>query len=97
MGRTDQAARLIAAPPSTVYAALLDRGSLEAWLPPEGMRGEIDQWDPQPGGGFRMVLTYLDATGAPGKSSDATDVVEVGFADLVPSERVVHRAVSPAP
>jgi uncharacterized protein YndB with AHSA1/START domain len=40
-----------------------------------------------------MVLTYLDPTGGPGKTSDATDVVDVGFVDLVPSERVVQRAV----
>ena len=62
-------------------------------MPPEGMRGRIERWDPRPGGGFRMVLTYLDPTDAPGKSSDATDVVDVGFADLVPPERVVQRAV----
>lgn len=91
--REDRAARLIAASPAAVYAALLDPAALEAWLPPEGMSGRIDRWDPRPGGGFRMVLTYLDAAGGPGKSSAATDVVEVGFADLVPGERVAQRAV----
>jgi uncharacterized protein YndB with AHSA1/START domain len=93
MGRTDRASRVIAAPPATVYDALLDRQSLEAWLPPEGMRGRVERWDPRPGGGFRMVLTYLDASNSPGKSSDATDVVDVEFADLVSPERVVQRAV----
>ncbi|WP_410658217.1 SRPBCC family protein [Amycolatopsis sp. lyj-112] len=93
MDRIDRVGRVIRATPETVYSALLDRASLEAWLPPEGMSGRIEQWDPRPGGGFRMVLTYLDATDNPGKSSDATDVVEVGFADLVPLERVVQRAV----
>lgn len=93
MARIDSGGRTIAAPPETVYQALLDRESLEAWLPPEGMRGRIEQWDPRPGGGFRMILTYLDASAAPGKSSDATDVVEVAFAELVPAERVVQRAV----
>ena len=93
MDRTDRANRVIAAPPATVYDALLDRESLEAWLPPEGMRGRVERWDPRPGGGFPMVLTYLDPAGSPGKTSDATDVVEVGFADLVPPERVVQRAV----
>lgn len=90
MTRTDSASRVIAASPSTVYRALLDRESLEAWLPPDGMTGRIERWDPRPGGGFRMVLTYLDPSGGPGKSSDATDVVDVGFADLVPAGRVVH-------
>ncbi|MGW3410171.1 SRPBCC family protein [Streptomyces sp. NPDC000888] len=93
MDRTDRASRLIAASPVAVYGALLDRESLEAWLPPDGMRGRVERWDPRPGGGFRMVLTYLDASGSPGKTSDATDVVDVAFADLVPSERVVTRAV----
>ncbi|WP_040832150.1 SRPBCC family protein [Nocardia jiangxiensis] len=93
MSRTDRASRLIAAPPEIVYGALVDRESLEAWLPPDGMRGRIQRWDPRPGGGFRMILTYLDPVNSPGKTSDATDVVDVGFAELMPPERVVHRAV----
>lgn len=93
MGRTDRASRVIAASPATVYDALLDRESVEAWLPPDGMRGRIEHWDPRPGGGFRMILTYLDPADSPGKSSAATDVVDVGFADLVPAERVVQQAV----
>ncbi|MGW1996825.1 SRPBCC family protein [Embleya sp. NPDC001921] len=93
MDRIDRASRVIAASPATVYDALLDRESLEAWLPPEGMRGRIERWDPRPGGGFRMVLTYLDPTDSPGKTSDATDVVDVEFGELVPAERVVQRAV----
>ncbi|MFG2988248.1 SRPBCC domain-containing protein [Streptomyces sp. NPDC048257] len=93
MSRKDRAGRMIAAPPAAVYAALLDRESLETWLPPDGMRGRIERWDPRPGGGFRMVLTHLDPAGGPGKTSDATDVVEVVFADLAPPERVVQRAV----
>lgn len=93
VGRTDRARRVVAAPATAVYDALVDRGAVESWLPPEGMRGRIDRWDPRPGGGFRMVLTYLDATDAPGKSTDATDVVEVGFVALEPPERVVQQAV----
>ncbi|SFA94249.1 Uncharacterized conserved protein YndB, AHSA1/START domain [Amycolatopsis marina] len=93
MGRTDRAGRVIAAPPAAVYDALTNRGSLETWLPPDGMRGRIEWWDPGPGGGFRMVLTYLDPADSPGKTSAATDVVDIKFADLVPPERVVQRAV----
>ncbi|HET6860704.1 MAG TPA: SRPBCC family protein [Streptomyces sp.] len=93
MSRTDRARRVIAASPATVYDALLDRESIETWLPPEGMRGRVERWDPRPGGGFRMVLTHLDPTGSPGKTSETTDVVDVGFADLAPPERVVQRAV----
>ncbi|BAH52752.1 SRPBCC family protein [Rhodococcus opacus] len=93
MGRTDRVSRVISASPTTVYDALVDRESVEAWLPPEGMRGRIEKWDPRPGGGFRMVLTYLDAADSPGKSSAATDVVDVGFTALMPAERVVQQAV----
>ncbi|MEU5053997.1 MULTISPECIES: SRPBCC family protein [unclassified Streptomyces] len=93
MRRTDSARRMIAAPPAIVYGALVDRESLEAWLPPDGMSGRVERWDPRPGGGFRMVLTYLDAADNPGKTSGSTDVVEVGFAALAPPERVVQRAV----
>ncbi|MFG3257793.1 SRPBCC domain-containing protein [Streptomyces sp. NPDC048172] len=93
MARTDRASRTIAAPPPAVYAALTDREALESWLPPDDMSGRIDHWDLRPGGGFRMTLTYLDPADSPGKTSDATDVVDIGFAALVPSERVVQRAV----
>ncbi|TDQ65019.1 uncharacterized protein YndB with AHSA1/START domain [Actinomycetospora succinea] len=92
-GRTDRGSRTIAATPEDVYAALVEGERLEAWLPPEGMTGRLEHFDPRPGGGFRMVLTYLDPTDAPGKTSDAQDVVDVEFADLVPGETVVQRAV----
>ncbi|MCX4094476.1 SRPBCC family protein [Nocardia sp. alder85J] len=93
MERIDCATRTIAAPPAAVYDALLDRDSLEAWLPPDGMHGRITDWDPRPGGGFHMVLTYLDPVGNPGKTSDATDVIDVAFAELLPGQRVVQTAV----
>lgn len=32
-----------------------------------------------------MVLTYLDATDSPGTTSAGTDVVDIGFAELVPA------------
>ncbi|MFE9534470.1 SRPBCC family protein [Streptomyces sp. NPDC006691] len=93
MSRTDRADRRIEVPAHSVYGALLDRDALEAWLPPDGMRGRIERWEPRAGGGFRMVLTYLDPAESPGKTSAATDVVDVGFAELVPGVRVVQRAV----
>lgn len=93
MSRADRASRVIGASPAAIYGALLDQESLEAWLPPDGMRGRVERWDPRPGGGFRMVLAYLDPADSPGKTSDATDVVDVEFADLVPPERVVQRVV----
>ncbi|MDE3724918.1 SRPBCC domain-containing protein [Nocardiopsis sp. N85] len=69
----------------------MDPRSLERWLPPEGMTGRVERFDPRPGGGYRMTLTYRDP--GRGKTDADTDVVEVGFVDLVPEERVVQRVV----
>ena len=69
MARTDVASRVIAAPPAQVFAALLDRDALMAWLPPEGMAARFERFDPRPGGSYRLVLTYTDASGAPGKAA----------------------------
>ncbi|MDT0329364.1 SRPBCC family protein [Nocardiopsis lambiniae] len=89
--RVDRGERRMAAPADVVHRALLDPRSLERWLPPEGMTGRVECFDPRPGGGYRMTLTYRDP--GPGKTDAGTDVVEVGFVDLVPEERVVQRVV----
>ena len=89
--RVDRGERIVAAPPAAVYRAMTDPRALEAWLPPEGMTGRIERFEPRPGGGFRMVLTYLDAQGGLGKTTESTDVTEVGFVELVPDERIVQR------
>jgi uncharacterized protein YndB with AHSA1/START domain len=88
MGRTDSASRVIAAPPDTVYAALVDPDALTSWLPPDGMTATMERYDARPGGSYRMVLRYADASGAPGKTTADADVVESRFVELVPGERV---------
>ena len=90
MPRTDRASRVIAAPPERVWAALVDPGALLAWLPPGEMTGRFERFDARPGGSYRMVLTYSDASGAPGKASAESDIVEARFVDIVPGERVVQ-------
>ena len=92
-GRTDSAARFVAAPPERIYAALVDPEALAAWLPPAGMTGRFERFDARPGGTYRMVLTYDDASGAPGKSSADADVIEGSFVELVPGELVVQSGV----
>jgi uncharacterized protein YndB with AHSA1/START domain len=81
---------VIAAPLEGVYAALVDPDALIAWLPPEGMSGRFEHFDARPGGSYRMVLTYADATGAPGKATSDSDIVEGRFLDVVPGARVVQ-------
>ena len=61
-----------------------------AWLPPGGMTGRFERFDARPGGSYRMVLTYSDASGAPGKATAESDIVEARFVDIVPGERVVQ-------
>jgi len=80
----------MAAPPGRVWAALVDPEALVAWLPPGGMTGRLERFDARPGGSYRMVLTYADASGAPGKATADSDIVEARFTDIVPGQRVVQ-------
>jgi uncharacterized protein YndB with AHSA1/START domain len=90
MPRTDRGSRVIAASRERVWAALVDPGALLAWLPPGGMTGRFERFDARPGGSYRMVLTYSDSSGAPGKATADSDIVEARFLDIVPGERVVQ-------
>jgi len=90
MPRTDKAVRVIEATPERVYAALVDPDALAAWLPPAGMTGRFERFDARPGGSYRMVLTYADASTASGKATADSDIVEAHFVDIVPGVRVVQ-------
>jgi uncharacterized protein YndB with AHSA1/START domain len=90
MARTDTASRVIAAPPDRVYAALVDPEALVAWLPPDGMSGRFERFDARAGGSYRLVLTYADASAAPGKATADSDIVEARFVDMVPGVRVTQ-------
>jgi uncharacterized protein YndB with AHSA1/START domain len=90
MSRTDSASRVVAAPPDRVYGALVDPDALTAWLPPAGMSGRFEKFDPRPGGSYRLVLTYADASSAPGKATAESDIVEARFTEIVPGVRVVQ-------
>ena len=90
MARTDAASRVIAAPVDRVFAALVDPDALAAWLPPDGMSGRFERFDARPGGSYRLVLTYADASAAPGKATADSDIVDGRFVDIVPGTRVVQ-------
>jgi hypothetical protein len=76
MARTDTASGVIAAPLDRVFAALVDAEALTAWLPPDGMSGRFERFDARPGGSYRLVLTYADASSARGKATTDSDIVE---------------------
>lgn len=90
MPRTDSASRLVRSSPAQVFVALVDEEALLQWLPPGGMSGHFERFDPRPGGSYRLVLTYGDGSSGSGKSTPTSDVVEARFIDVVPDERVVQ-------
>jgi uncharacterized protein YndB with AHSA1/START domain len=90
MPRTDTASRVVAAPPERVFEAFVDAEALVAWLPPDGMSGRFERFDLRPGGSYRLVLTYADASAAPGKATADSDVVEARFVAIDPGVRVVQ-------
>jgi uncharacterized protein YndB with AHSA1/START domain len=81
---------VIAAPRDRVYAALVEPDALLVWLPPSGMTGRFERFDLRSGGSYRLVLTYDDPAGAPGKSTGDSDVVDARYVEVVPGERVVQ-------
>ncbi|MBA4221296.1 MAG: ATPase [Methylobacterium sp.] len=87
--RTDTASRLVKASPGAVYNAFADPAVLSRWLPPKGMRAKIERFEPHPGGSYRMILTYDDPSGASGKASADSDIVEGRFVALDPGQRIV--------
>ena len=89
-GRSDSVTRFIAAPADVIYRAFIDPVAWPQWLPPDGMMGEIYEFDARPGGIYRMALTHRGDHPNAGKSSIDTDVVEGRFAELLVNERVVQ-------
>ncbi|GAB3666147.1 hypothetical protein GCM10027591_15160 [Zhihengliuella somnathii] len=80
--RVDSASRYIRAEADRVSAAFTHAVTFCAWLPPAGMTGRLEHFDPRPGGAFRMVLTYDDPPSGGGKSGADTDTAEARIADL---------------
>ena len=90
MSRTDRATLLIHADGDRVFAALTSAEALVQWLPPKGMHGRFERFDMREGGSYRLVLTYDDAVGAPGKTSADSDASEVRIVRIVPGERIIQ-------
>lgn len=92
VGRTDVAHKMVPAPPQAVYQALTQPDLLMRWLPPAGMSGRVELFEPFEGGRYRYVLRYDDAGLGAGKTSADEDAVEGRFTELVPAARVVQTA-----
>ncbi|MFI9751405.1 SRPBCC domain-containing protein [Streptomyces collinus] len=87
------------APRAAVYRALVSAEAIARWRVPDGMSGEVHEFDAREGGRFRVSLTY-GTPDASGKSAAHTDTYHGHFARLVPDEQVVEvlefEAVDPA-
>ena len=91
MSHRDVGRATIDAPPSEVFAALVDAEARTVWLPPANMSGRFDWFDARPGGGYRLTLTYDDSA-TRGKSMDNADVVEVRFTVIDEPRQLVEEA-----
>lgn len=72
-----------------MYRALVSAEAIARWRVPDGMSGEVHEFDAREGGRFRVSLTY-EAPDASGKSAAHTDTYHGHFARLVPDEQVVE-------
>jgi len=79
----------LAAPPATVYAALVDADAVAAWKFPAEMTCEVHHFESREGGTFRVSLTHR-APDRVGKSTAHTDTYRGRFVTLVPGELVVE-------
>jgi uncharacterized protein YndB with AHSA1/START domain len=86
----DRASRLIGAPRERIFEAFVDRDAIVQWLPPTGASAILDEFEPRPGGAFRMTLIFNDRGTITGKTRQNSDVVEGSFVELVPPERIVR-------
>jgi uncharacterized protein YndB with AHSA1/START domain len=84
MGRTDRATLLVHVDRARAFDALTNSEALLDWLPPAGMHGRFEQFDMREGGSYRLILTYEDASDAPGKTSADADASTVRVVQIIP-------------
>lgn len=92
--RVDAASRFIAAEPDDVFRAFVDPALMLAWLPPDGMAGRFEAFDPD--AGYRMVLRYLEPPEGGGKATADEDVAVVRRVRVEPSEAIVEEIDFPS-
>lgn len=92
-GRIDTVSKVIAASPHVLYQTFMNPDALIKWLPPEGMSGEVDQFEPHAGGKYRLILYYEGEETTAGKTTENSDVSEGTFVELVPDMKIVMSGV----
>lgn len=92
--RVDAASRFVAAEPAEVFRAFVDPALLLAWLPPDGMSGRFEEFDPE--AGYRLVLHYDEAPEGGGKASVDEDVVVVRRVRVEAPEVIVEEVDFPS-
>jgi uncharacterized protein YndB with AHSA1/START domain len=86
---TLQMRRIIQAPRTRVYEALVDPARVARWRFPAGMTCVVHEFDAREGGRVHVSLTY-EAADRVGKSEARTDTYRGRFVQLVPDELVVE-------
>lgn len=86
--RVDSAKKRMQASPEAIYQAFAEPGAMERWIPPRNMTGEMLDFDFREGGLYRMRLTYNDQQAGQGKTSEASDEMEVRLPRLEPNHRI---------
>ena len=81
--------RVVAAPRSRVYAALLDPVAVQRWMVPDDMTSEVHRFEAREGGTFAITLTYAEETST-GKTTEHADSFHGRFVRLVPDTEVVQ-------
>lgn len=81
--RIDQASRMIAASPREVFRAFVEPHAIIRWLPPAGASAVLEEFDPRPGGAFRMTLTFDHDGSTKRKTSQSSDTVDGRFVEIV--------------
>lgn len=89
MERTSTNSKIIHADRETVYRAFIEKEALEYWLAPDGMRGQIHNFDFRVEGKYEMSLFYKDAN-IDGKTSGNEDRFSATFKEIKPSEKIVQ-------
>ena len=76
--------RLIKAPRSRIYNALVDGQALSQWLRPEGTTSKLHECVPEVGGHLRIEITH-------GLKPEDTRLFDLIFVEMRPKEAVILR------